>query len=462
MIYYWLNYNGHIPDIKGKRNQYDNTIFTFDIETTSYIILNGKQLSTKKYLKLSDKEKEECKFYSTMYIWQFGINDTIYYGRTWKDLKNFFTRLEFFGTYAKKIVFVHNLSFEFQFLRNIFCFQDVMARKSHKVMRCTLEEFNIEFRCSYYMTNLPLKKLPDVYSLDVEKLVGDLDYFKIRHSRTPITPEEEHYCENDCLVVYEYIKKELEEYGTVKNIPLTSTGHVRRELKDDVRENYTYRNKVRRAINTDGHIYNLLVESFAGGYTHANWIYANEIIKNVTSYDFTSSYPYVMVTHKFPSKEFKKSNIKNKSQMLKSMSYILVVKFKNLKCKYYNNFISQSKCRRIKGGKYDNGRLIGAEEIEIVLTDVDFYFITATYSCEYEILESYYSRYDYLPKDYINFILDKYVVKTKYKGIEEKKLEYNLEKAKFNSLYGMTVTNNIKDIVIFDNDLRLVRSSYGK
>lgn len=96
------------------------------------------------------------------------------------------------------------------------------------------------------------------------------------------------------------------------------------------------------------------------------------------------------------------------------------------------------------------------------MTDVDFYFITATYNCEYEILESYYSRYDYLPKDYINFILDKYVVKTKYKGIEEKKLEYNLEKAKFNSLYGMTVTNNIKDIVIFDNDLRLVRSSYEK
>lgn len=449
---YWLNYNGHVPDIKGKRNQYDNTIFTFDIETTSYIILNGKQLSTKKYLKLSDKEKEECKFYSTMYIWQFGINGTVYYGRTWNDLKHFFERLEFFGTYEKKIVFVHNLSFEFQFLRNIFRFQDVMARKSHKVMRCTLEDFNIEFRCSYYMTNLPLKKLPDVYSLDVEKLIGDLDYFKIRHSQTPIKPEEEHYCENDCLVVYEYIKKELEEYGTVKNIPLTSTGHVRRELKDDVRENYTYRNKVRKAINTDGHIYNLLVESFAGGYTHANWIYANEIIKNVTSYDFTSSYPYVMVTHKFPSKEFKKCNIKNKSQMLTSMSYILVVKFKNLKCKYYNNFISQSKCRHIKGGKYDNGRLIGAEEIEIVLTDVDFYFITATYSCEYEILESYYSRYDYLPKDYINFILDKYVVKTKYKGIEEKKLEYNLEKAKFNSLYGMTVTNNIKDIVIFDND----------
>ena len=104
-------------------------------------------------------------------------------------------------------------------------------------------------------------------------------------------------------------------------------------------------------------------------------------------------------------------------------------------------------------GSYDNGRIIKAEELEIILTDVDFYFILATYICQYEILESYFSKYDYLPKEYINFILEKYVAKTKYKGIEEKKLEYNLEKAKFNSLYGMTVTNNIKDVVIFDNEL---------
>ena len=450
---YWLEYEGHETDIKGKRNCYDNTIYTFDIETTSYIILNGKQLNTQKYLKLSDKQKEECKFYSCMYIWQFGVNDTIYYGRTWQEFKLFLERLEYFGTYAKKIVFVHNLSFEFQFLRNIVKFDDVMARKSHKVMRATLQDFNIEFRCSYFMTNLPLKKLPEVYNLDVEKLIGDLDYSKIRHSKTILTNEEMKYCENDCLVVYEYIKKELEEYETVKNIPLTSTGHVRRELKEKTTKNWNYRNKVRKAINVDGHVYNLLVEAFAGGYTHSNWIYTNEIIKNVTSFDFTSSYPYVMVTNKFPSTEFKKCNIKRREQMLKCFAYILHVKFKNISCKYYNNFISQNKCLRIKNGKYDNGRIIKAEELEIILTDIDFYFILESYNCEYEIVESYFSKYNYLPKEYIEFILEKYVIKTQYKGIEEKKLEYNIEKAKFNSLYGMTVTNNIKDIVVFDNDL---------
>lgn len=448
----WIEYEGHLVDIKGQRNKYDNTIYTFDIETTSYLILNGKQLNTKEYLKLNKQDKENVKAMATMYIWQFGVNDVIYYGRTWRELYLFLQRLEWFGTDKKKIVFVHNLSFEFQFLRNIFKFENVMARKSHKVMKCELIDFNIEFRCSYYMTNLPLKKLPDVYNLDVEKMVGDLDYNKIRHSKTELTKKELKYCENDCLVVYKYIQKELLEYGTVKNIPLTSTGHVRRELKERISKNWNYKNKVRKAINVDGHIYNLLVQAFAGGYTHANWIYANEVLHNVTSYDFTSSYPYVMVTHKFPSKEFKSCKITKKEQMLKSFAYILKVRFYNIKCKYYNNFISQSKCIRIKNGKYDNGRIIYAEELEIVLTDIDFYFILHTYNCQYEILESYYSKYDYLPKDFIEFILEKYINKTKYKNIEEKKVEYALEKAKFNSLYGMAVTNNIKDAVIFDNE----------
>ena len=165
-------------------------------------------------------------------------------------------------------------------------------------------------------------------------------------------------------------------------------------------------------------------EIFAGGFTHANWIFANQIIKNVASYDFTSSYPYVMTTHKFPMSKFRKCYIKSAEDMINSFAYIVVVKFKNIKCKYYNNFISLSKCRKIKNGKYDNGRVISADEIEIALTDVDFKFLLKAYKCEYEIIESSFSRYDYLPKEFINFILDKYVLKTQYKNVAGKELEY--------------------------------------
>jgi hypothetical protein len=112
-----------------------------------------------------------------------------------------------------------------------------------------------------------------------------------------------------------------------------------------------------------------------------------------------------------------------------------------------------SKCKNIIKGKYDNGRVIEAEELEITLTDVDFRFILDTYTCEYEILESYWSIYNYLPKQFINFVLDKYVAKTKYKGVEGMEVEYSKEKNKFNALYGMSVTNMIKDNVIYKDEL---------
>ena len=40
---------------------------------------------------------------------------------------------------------------------------------------------------------------------------GNLDYSLIRNSKTILSDKELAYCENDCLVVYEYIKKELEK-----------------------------------------------------------------------------------------------------------------------------------------------------------------------------------------------------------------------------------------------------------
>lgn len=443
---YWTCYKGHESDIRGKKNKFDNTIYTFDIETSSYLFLDGKQIETKNY---DSNNSQNYDYKTCMYVWQFGINENVYYGRTWEELKSFMKKLDN-EVPERKIIFIHNLSFEFQYLRSVFTFENVIARTSRKPMRATIKELNFEFRCTYFMTNTKLEKLPSIYGLPVEKLVEHLDYSKIRTSVTKLTEEELEYCENDCLVLYYYLKKENEIYGNLDKIPMTSTGKVRRELKSIVLKDVSYRNKVYRAINTDPHIYNLLVKAFQGGYTHASYFYADRVLKNVTSYDFTSSYPYVMVTHKYPSTEFKRCYIKSHKDLLPSFAYLLVIKFKNVKSNYLNNFISSSKCENIKGAKYDNGRIISADEFTMTLTDIDFKLYLQAYTFEYEIIESYYSSYNYLPKQFINFILDKYVAKTKYKNVKGKELEYNLEKAKFNSLYGMSVTNTIRNKIIYD------------
>lgn len=448
---YWTNYITHKPNILGKRKKFDNTIYTFDIETTSYLKLYDHIIPANKYLELSEEERKDCNFNAFMYIWMFSINDIVYYGRTWEEFKDFLKKIDENVPYQKTI-FIHNLAFEFQFLKSHFNFKDVIARKKHKPMRATMTDYNFELRCSYLMSNCKLESLPELFNLPVKKLVGNLDYDLIRTPVTKLSEKELNYCENDCLVVYHYILFELQTYENINKIPITSTGHVRRELKELVLKDFKYKRLVKNAININPHVYNMLIKAFAGGYTHANWIYADTILNNIDSYDFTSSYPYIMVTHKFPSSEFRKCNIKRREDMSRKLCYLLRVKFTNIESKYYNNFISGSKCENIRGAKYDNGRIISASELEMTLTDIDFYFILDTHKCDYEILESYVANYNYLPKQFINFVLDKYVIKTKYKGIKEKELEYQKEKNKFNALYGMSVTNTIRDNVIYDNN----------
>ena len=462
MLYYKNFKNFNIDkSLDGKREKYSKNIYTFDIETTTYLwnTQTLKVYPNKKYLKFKEQDLlDNIQIGATMYIWQFGINDTVFFGRTWEEFIDFLDMLEQ-RVFVKKYVYVHNLSYEFQFLKSILKFSKVLARKTHKVMSATATDYNIEFRCTLMLSNCSLEYLAEVYQLPVKKQVGFLDYNKIRSSITKLSKKELKYCEYDCIVVYYFILFELQTYKHLNNIPLTNTGHVRKELKEKLLYNKYYTNKVRKSINTDPYIFNLLTMAFAGGYTHANYLYTDEILKDIVSYDFTSSYPYVMGVEKFPSSEFRKCNIDSLDDMIKGFAYLLIIKIKNAKSKYLNNFLSYSKAVKdsLKNAKVDNGRLISFDEGVFVLTDVDVKYLIDCYNStsdfSYEIMESYYSNYNYLPKQLIEFILEKYVKKTAYKNVEDKIIEYQLEKGKFNSIYGMTVTNIVKAMVEYDNNL---------
>lgn len=439
-------------DNKDNKSTYSKIIYTFDIETTSYFIINDKVHVSDDYLMFNESERQNSAR-ACMYIWQLGVNDKVYYGRTWEELKDFIKIIEEQDPYLK-IFWVHNLAFEFQFLKSYFSFKSIFARNTHKPIKAVMTDFNIELHCTYFLSNVKLEKLPEIYNLPVKKLSGDLEYNLLRHSKTKLTKKEKNYCENDCLVLYHYIKYELSQYGSLDKIPMTNTGKVRRELKSKVLSNKDYIYKVRSIISDDPKVYDMSVRCFSGGYTHANYMYTDFLIKDVDSYDFTSSYPYCLTCFKYPMTEFRKCNIKRVKDMLPEFAYMIHIKFNKIKSNYYNNILSYSKCQHVLKYKLDNGRIIEAESLETYITDIDLKLILKAYSIEsYEILESYYSKYDYLPKDFIEFILDKYVIKTKYKGLEDKRLEYQLEKGKFNSLYGMCVTSIINDLVEYDDEL---------
>jgi hypothetical protein len=129
---YWDKFTHHEPNILGKKKKYDGTIYSFDIETTSYYVLYGRQYKAIDYLKLSEKEKHDSIPMAHMYIWMFGINDRVYYGRTWDELKLFWSKLNEIVP-EKKYVFVHNLAFEFQFLKSVFDFEACRKQPSIQV-----------------------------------------------------------------------------------------------------------------------------------------------------------------------------------------------------------------------------------------------------------------------------------------------------------------------------------------
>lgn len=160
------------------RARYYTDIITFDIETTSY-----------------------SKTVSFMYVWQICINGSCFYGRTWEEFKELITMLQMYKDTF--VIWVHNLSFEFGFIQDLFPWENVFAINYHKPIYAKTE--NIIFRCSYLMSNLSLEKLGDNYELNTRKLVDRLDYSLIRHSETDLTEEELAYCENDVRVLYEYI-----------------------------------------------------------------------------------------------------------------------------------------------------------------------------------------------------------------------------------------------------------------
>lgn len=262
---YWTEFDESFNfNLIGKSKKICNDVFTFDIETTNILKLDGSYISASKYQDLSKESQERCEFLAFPYIWQLSVNDRVYYGRDFEELREFLTKLDSLTNGVKKILFIHNLSFEFTFLESHFELTNVLARKTRHVMKCNFIDFNFEMRCTYMMSNVALKILAETYKLPVKKLEGDLDYDIIRNKKTCLTDKELAYCENDCLCVYYYILMELETYKRVDKIPLTYTGHVRRELKSITACDWNYKNKVSNCINVDGHIYNLLIEAFQG------------------------------------------------------------------------------------------------------------------------------------------------------------------------------------------------------
>lgn len=306
----------------------------------------------------------------------------------------------------------------------------------------------------------------DLQTYKVQKLVGALDYEKIRHTETPLTDKELAYMKNDILVVMAFIAETMEKDGDISKIPLTKTGYVRNYCRKEClyagqhhRRNQSYFTLIHNSTIT-AEQYTMLKAGFAGGFTHANAFYSGKVIEDVTSYDFTSSYPAQMVAQKYPIGKPEQVEIENIKQLEYNCNVyccLFDIEFIGITSKlYYDHYISRSKCHNASGVIEDNGRIVAADKIQITLTEQDFYIIKEYYQWVYMRIGVFYRWVKaYLPREFVNSILKLYSDKTTLKGVDGKEAEYMAAKGMINACYGMSVTDIVKDNIIYTDDWEL-------
>lgn len=441
--------------ITSKGKIYYNLAMSFDIETSSfYEDKNGVIYTNDDFRKLKNQVRAEKK--AIMYIWQFAIEENVIIGRTWNDFLYFCKKLYDFLNLKERfiVVYVHNLSYEFQFICRWFNWIDIFADSERKPIKATTDSHFI-FKCSYRLSGYSLEVLANnLKSHNIKKMVGDLDYNLIRNSKTPISKEELKYCENDVLIVTSYIDEQINEFGNIEKIPLTQTGKVRRYVRKQCFQNKEYQYFIKE-LTIEKSEYLILKNAFMGGFTHCNAMYTNKICKNVTSFDFTSSYPTVLISEKYPMSKGKEVYINTETELLnliKNYCVLVDLQFTNIKTSFmYEQIISYSKCRNVKNPLINNGRIVQADTLTISCTDVDFLNIRDFYKWDnMKIGLCYIYEKDYLPKEFIKTILHLYKSKTELKGVDGKEVEYLHSKELLNSLYGMCVTSIVHDTVDFN------------
>lgn len=394
---------------------------------------------------------------SFMYVWQWyfeGVGVVI--GRTWRELRLFMMQIEAILDNAMLVVLVHNLSYEFQFLRAVHEWKtdEVFAIKSRRVLKATMND-KFEFRCTMLHSNMSLATWTAKMGVDHGKLSGDdFNYDIMRYPDTELTGQEIAYITNDVVGMVEAYRAELDrDSDNLYKIPLTSTGYVRADSKRAMRNS----GKVVKTILPDYDIYKMLRKAFRGGNTHANRYYSGMILENVNSADRSSSYPDVICNCKFPMTKFRKINnpdIWKVEKMMKDRcALVFTILLHDVELSDpYNGFpyISVAKCSACVRSGNDNGRVLNADFIEMTVTDIDWRIIKKQYDfSDVQVTEAYWSHYGYLPRALIVNTIDYYTKKTNLKGVVGQELLYDKSKNLLNGIYGMMAQDPVKQDIIY-------------
>lgn len=388
----------------------------------------------------------------TISLRAYGHNIVTLYGRTPSEFTDCVSMIcsAMRGHYT--IIYFHNLSYDYVFLRK-FLFRDYgypdkqLNTKSHYPVCLTWEE-GLIIKDSLILAQRSLEKWAEDMDVQHKKSVGKWDYDLLRDQNTPLSEDELEYIEHDTLAGVECIDALMHQlHKRIHTMPYTATGIPREAVRKIAKKNRGRKLFESAALTFDQ--YRIAEMVYHGGYTHAN---RHEIgyINPAVAYDFASSYPFVMLSEKYPMEKFMRISDCSPEEVLHdSEDTAFMFRLVLVRPRLKNDLLPMpalqlSKCVKTINAISDNGRILCAEYASIYLTEADLEVIMQQYDFDVaRCVEVYAAHKDYLPRWFTDYVYKCFTDKTMLKGGDP--VAYALAKATVNSLYGMCVQKSIRD-----------------
>lgn len=402
-----------------------------------------------------------------------------------RSLKDVIRRLELIAydnrrKDEKRAIFVHNLSYEFQFIKDFFVWEKILCTDERKIIAAETDK--LIFRCSYFLSNMSLEKFLISENVPDEYLKSKMDYLIQRFPWTELTEEEKIYCRNDVVGLHIAIQNRIDKENNknINYLPLTSTGYVRKDCRKACANFKGSRTRFFKE-RPDADTFQMLHSAFRGGNTHANKDKANKVLHHVAQKDIQSSYPGVLLLKKYPTWFFdmKPFNRKEFNYFLDhndDWAMLIEVTFKDLELKNPYEpvpYISASKKEQLffhlddNGAvlpyQVDNGRILKCAFISMIITEQDYLIIRKQYNFEEKITRVKVSKKKEILKPIRDMIMKYYTNKTTLKQDENSPdydpdvaYMYARSKALLNGIYGMHVTNPCRPDYVFNNETHMV------
>lgn len=218
-----------------------------------------------------------------VYQWAFEFDGHMFVGRTPTDftyfLDFFIEKLNLVEEQRKMVIYVHNLSYDFQFLRDFlnkkYGIPKILATKPHKIISAEYPHFI--FKCSYFLSNANLFDWGNAYQTNHRKQVGFVDYKKIHFQDEELTKKDWIYQLCDVLTMKDCYYATTVGYD-IQTVPLTSTGFVRNDTRKEFKKDRKNRKEF-ESTQLNETVYSKCRDLFSGGYTHGNRYFCGDVVE---------------------------------------------------------------------------------------------------------------------------------------------------------------------------------------